>query len=152
MAARCRAAPEAATARAGSKRTYCARVCTQPPVPNPRLPRPPPPQRASAEKLLKAYQDHPDAWSRVDGILEKASTQQTKFFALQILESVIKFRWGALPAEQREGIKNYVSNLIIKYATNEAMFRCARARATRQRLACSSSKPEQLAALWAQRG
>lgn len=41
----------------------------------------------------------------------------------QILESVIKFRWGALPVEQREGIKNYVSNLIIKYATNEQLFR-----------------------------
>ncbi|KIY95402.1 putative Exportin-1 [Monoraphidium neglectum] len=80
-------------------------------------------QRASAEKALKAYQDHPDAWSRVDSILEKAQTQQTKFFALQILESVIKFRWGALPVEQREGVKNYVSNLIIKYATNEQLFR-----------------------------
>jgi exportin-1 len=80
-------------------------------------------QRTTAEKALKAYQDHPEAWSRVDSILEKAQTQQTKFFALQILESVIKFRWGALPVEQREGIKNYVSNLIIKYATNEQLFR-----------------------------
>lgn len=42
---------------------------------------------------------------------------------LQILESVIKYKWGALPAEQREGIKNYVANLIIKYSTNEAVFR-----------------------------
>ncbi|GBF89748.1 hypothetical protein Rsub_02918 [Raphidocelis subcapitata] len=80
-------------------------------------------QRATAEKALKAYQDHPEAWSRVDTILEKAQTQQTKFFALQILESVIKFRWAALPMEQREGIKNYVSNLIIKYATSEQLFR-----------------------------
>lgn len=36
---------------------------------------------------------------------------------LQILESVIKFKWAALPAEQREGIKTYVSNLIIRYST-----------------------------------
>jgi hypothetical protein len=41
----------------------------------------------------------------------------------QILESVIKFRWAALPAEQREGIKNYISNLIIKYSTNEQLYR-----------------------------
>lgn len=80
-------------------------------------------QRAAAEKVLKAYQDHPDAWARVDAILDKASTQQTKFFALQVLEAAVKFRWGALPAEQREGVKNYVSNLIIKYATNEQLFR-----------------------------
>ncbi len=42
---------------------------------------------------------------------------------LQILESVIKFRWAALPPEQREGIKNYISNLIIKYSTNEQLYR-----------------------------
>jgi exportin-1 len=36
---------------------------------------------------------------------------------------VIKFKWAALPAEQREGIKNYTSNLIIKYSTNEQLYR-----------------------------
>lgn len=41
----------------------------------------------------------------------------------QILEEVIKFRWGALPDEQREGIRNYVSNLIIKLSSDEAAFR-----------------------------
>jgi len=43
--------------------------------------------------------------------------------APQILEATIKFKWGALPAEQREGIKTYASNLIIKYSTDEALFR-----------------------------
>lgn len=42
---------------------------------------------------------------------------------LQILEATIKFKWGALPAEQREGIKSYVSNMIIRYSTNETLFR-----------------------------
>lgn len=42
---------------------------------------------------------------------------------MQILESVIKSRWGALPDAQREGIKTYVSNLIIKIATDDAAFR-----------------------------
>ena len=42
---------------------------------------------------------------------------------MQILEDVIKFRWGALPEEQREGIKNYISNLIIKLSTDEGAFR-----------------------------
>ena len=36
---------------------------------------------------------------------------------------MIKFRWGALPDEQREGIRNYVSNLIIKLSSDEAAFR-----------------------------
>ena len=34
--------------------------------------------------------------------------------ALQVLEAVIKYRWMALPAEQREGIKNYVATVVIK--------------------------------------
>lgn len=42
---------------------------------------------------------------------------------VQILESVIKFRWGALPEEQRQGIKNYISNLIIKLSSDDQTFR-----------------------------
>ena len=41
----------------------------------------------------------------------------------QILEDVIKHRWGAIDDEQRQGIRNYVSNLIIKISSDEASFR-----------------------------
>lgn len=41
----------------------------------------------------------------------------------QILEDVIKHRWGAIDDEQRQGIRNYVSNLIIKISSDEATFR-----------------------------
>lgn len=97
-------------------------------------------QRAAAETVLRQLQQHPEAWTRVDAILEKSSSQQSKYFALQvhctyqlmihgyspttqILEDVIKHRWGALPDDQREGIKNYISNLIIKLATASEAFR-----------------------------
>ena len=135
-------------------------------------------QRTAAEAVLKRLQEHSDAWTRVDAILERSKSQQTKFYALQvltlnilplcyilklclfgswhppthalthspthplaqaitevvvtcnvlplasqILEAVIKYRWGALPVEQREGIRNYVSNLIIKLSTDETVFR-----------------------------
>ena len=60
---------------------------------------------------------------RVDGILEQSNDQETKFFALQVLESVIKFRWGSLPDDQRAGIRNYASNLIIKVCADEGSFR-----------------------------
>jgi exportin-1 len=42
---------------------------------------------------------------------------------VQILEEVIRYRWGALPLEQRDAIKNYLSNLIIRCSSNEEMFR-----------------------------
>ena len=62
----------------------------------------------------------------MDSILETTQNNQTKFYALSILESVITTRWGALPEEQREGIKTYVSNLIIKISTDEGSFRSQR--------------------------
>jgi exportin-1 len=33
---------------------------------------------------------------------------------MQILESVIKYRWNALPVDQRDGIKNYISDVIVQ--------------------------------------
>lgn len=33
---------------------------------------------------------------------------------LQVLEGVIKYRWNALPVEQRDGIKNYISDVIVQ--------------------------------------
>lgn len=42
---------------------------------------------------------------------------------MQILEEAIKYRWGALPEEQRQGIRNYISNLIIKISSSESTFR-----------------------------
>ena len=41
----------------------------------------------------------------------------------QILESVIKHRWGAIDDTQRAGIRNFVSNLIIKLSSDEQLFR-----------------------------
>ena len=45
---------------------------------------------------------------------------------VQILERQIKFRWVTMPNDQREGIKNYLSNMIIKLSTDEAAFRTQR--------------------------
>lgn len=63
--------------------------------------------------VLVAFKEHPDAWTRVDTILDNAQLLVTRFFALQVLESVINFRWKALPAEQRQGIRTYLVQKII---------------------------------------
>jgi exportin-1 len=57
-----------------------------------------------AQEVLTTLKEHPDAWTRVDTILEFSSDPQTKYYALQILENVIKTRWKILPKEQREGM------------------------------------------------
>jgi hypothetical protein len=53
--------------------------------------------------VLTTLKEHPDAWTRVDTILEFSDNQQTKYYALQILEQVIKTRWKVLPRNQCEG-------------------------------------------------
>ncbi|KAJ8874894.1 hypothetical protein PR048_022784 [Dryococelus australis] len=64
-------------------------------------------QQRLAARLLTSLKEHPDAWTRVDTILEYSHNQQTKYYALQILEEVIKTRWKALPRNQCEGNPSY---------------------------------------------
>ncbi|CAF4075046.1 unnamed protein product [Rotaria sp. Silwood2] len=71
-----------------------------------------------ASEVLNVLRDHPDAWTKVDSILEFSKCQETKYYALQILEKTIKTRWKALPKEQCEAIKQYIVSLIISHSQN----------------------------------
>ena len=67
-----------------------------------------------------ALQENPQAWAHVDAILETSTAPNTKFFALKILEDTIKYRWKALPPEQRDGVKNYLVTKIIQLSKDDA--------------------------------
>jgi len=75
-------------------------------------------EQKAAQQVLTSLKEHPDAWTRVDTILEYSQNQQTKYYALQILENVIKTRWKALPRPQCEGVKKYIVCLIIKTSSD----------------------------------
>lgn len=45
-------------------------------------------QRMAAERVLSELQKNPEAWTRVDAILEKSHSQQAKFFALSVCPAV----------------------------------------------------------------
>ncbi|KAG7260826.1 hypothetical protein CRUP_011793 [Coryphaenoides rupestris] len=75
-------------------------------------------QQRMAQEVLTHLKEHPDAWTRVDTILEFSQNMNTKYYALQILETVIKTRWKILPRNQCEGIKKYVVGLIIKTSSD----------------------------------
>lgn len=77
------------------------------------------PEQRMAQEVLTTLKEHPDAWTRVDTILEYSGNQQTKYYALQILENVIKTRWKVLPRPQCEGIKKYIVGLIIKTSSEQ---------------------------------
>lgn len=75
-------------------------------------------QQRSAQEILTQFKEHPDAWTRVDAILEFSKNKETKYYALQILENLIKTRWKILPENQCENIKKFIVALIIKTSTN----------------------------------
>ncbi|XP_047980580.1 protein EXPORTIN 1A isoform X2 [Salvia hispanica] len=76
-------------------------------------------ERAAADHILRDLQNNPDMWLQVVHILSSTQNLNTKFFALQVLEGVIKYRWNALPVEQRDGMKNYISEVIVKILKHE---------------------------------
>lgn len=80
-------------------------------------------ERTAADQILRELQNNPDMWLQVVHILQSTQNLNTKFFALQVLEGVIKYRWNALPVEQRDGMKNYISEVIVQLSSNEASFR-----------------------------
>ncbi|KAK9075280.1 hypothetical protein SSX86_003603 [Deinandra increscens subsp. villosa] len=80
-------------------------------------------ERTAADHILRELQNNPDMWLQVVHILSNTHNLNTKFFALQVLEGVIKYRWNVLPVEQRDGMKNYISDVIVKLSSNESSFR-----------------------------
>lgn len=79
-----------------------------------------------AQSVLTKFQEHPDAWTRTDTILETAQSAQTKFYALIVLGNAIKVRWKTLPREQRDGIKTYLIQLIFKLSYDDATLQSQR--------------------------
>jgi len=70
------------------------------------------------QDVLVKFQNHPQAWTRVHDILEKSQSSQCKMIGLNILEECVKTRWKILPKHQKDGIKTYIVNLIIKMSGN----------------------------------
>jgi len=77
-------------------------------------------QQKVAQNVLTQLKENPDSWMKVDAILQYSKNQETKYFALQILENLIKTRWNALPAVQTAGIKTFIIDLIIKTSSDPA--------------------------------
>lgn len=77
------------------------------------------PNQQAANRALMQLQEMPDLWQKADGIIERAANQQSRFYGLQVLDDAIKTRWKILPAEQRDGIKNFVVGKVINMSQNE---------------------------------
>lgn len=80
-------------------------------------------QQSQAQTVLTQFQDHADSWQKVPEILERSTSTQTKYIALQIMDKLIKQRWKSLPEEQRSGIRNFIVGVIVKTSSDEATLR-----------------------------
>lgn len=82
-------------------------------------------ERNAAQVLLTNLQDMPNAWMRVDKVLDyPGSSSNAKFFALQILDKLIRYRWKSLPRSTCVSIRNYVVSKVIKLSeTDESLNR-----------------------------
>ncbi|KAL3846023.1 hypothetical protein ACJIZ3_003426 [Penstemon smallii] len=80
-------------------------------------------ERTAADHILRDLKNNSDMWLQVVHILSHTQNLKTKYFALQVLEDVIKYRWNALPVEQRDGMKNYTSEVIIKLSSDDISLR-----------------------------
>ena len=72
-----------------------------------------------AQQILTQFQDHEEAWTRVDGILEKSNVPQTKFIALQVLEKFVQTRWNTLQSDSRNAIRYFIVNVIVKQSSDD---------------------------------
>lgn len=108
------------------------------------------PHRAAANKALMQLQEAPELWTKADAIIENSKISQCRFYGLQILDDAIKsryvvyahasfrknfcfltcsclfFRWRVIPADQRDGIKNFVVGKVISMSSDEATMRLER--------------------------
>ena len=107
-------------------------------------------QRTAAEQALKAFQEHPEAWTRVDAILEKAKAQshelQIDYERLQLDK-----RAQATPARvqqlaTRQLQMRPVTPGITEYVVMPVSATPSAAEPTRWRLLDASAAPEALAA------
>lgn len=67
-----------------------------------------------ANEVLTQFQQDDNSWQYVDIILENSTEQNSKFIALSILDLTVKNKWKALPEDQKSGIKEYITNQVIK--------------------------------------
>jgi len=72
-----------------------------------------PADRKQANEVLTRLKESPNAWESAGTVLEASQDVHTRFFALQMLEDAINYRWLALPKDQRETIRNYIVKKII---------------------------------------
>eukprot|EP00924_Labyrinthula_sp_SR-Ha-C_P010324 snap_masked-scaffold_23-processed-gene-3.12-mRNA-1 protein AED:0.00 eAED:0.01 QI:0/-1/0/1/-1/1/1/0/1034 len=76
-------------------------------------------QRAQVDKDLTELRNNPASYKYIPSLLQNQnSSLNVKFFALSVLQETVKFRWNALPREEKDGLKNFIVQQVLQLASN----------------------------------
>ena len=76
-------------------------------------------QRKEAEQALNEFKLLPDSWKFCEMILNKSQSIYTKFFALLIIEDIIRSQWNVLTNDQKLRLKNCLFDILLKNINDE---------------------------------
>ena len=79
-------------------------------------------QRQSANQLLDQFQKLDESFKYCEFILNNTKSNNTRVFALNILESFIKEKWNLLDENSKLGLRNFLVTLLIKYVIDDNFF------------------------------
>lgn len=77
-------------------------------------------EQVEANHILMQLKEDRDSWQKVDAILQYSNLNESKYFALQILEAVIQHKWKSLPQIQRDGIKQYIISKMLELSSQQS--------------------------------
>lgn len=75
-------------------------------------------KKGQSEEMLLKFKNSDDSWTKVDYILTKSRNQQSHYVALQILEETIKTKWYMFEENVKQGIREYLFQLILEKTKN----------------------------------
>jgi len=75
--------------------------------------------RLEAQRVVQQFTQDPRAWRTADNILTNSRSQSTKFLALSMLDSTIKYQWKALSREECIAIRNFILKTVMDVAASE---------------------------------
>ncbi len=73
--------------------------------------------------IVEKFFAHEFAWRRVDSILEQSQVPIARIMSLQCLGSAIRTRWNTIDKAEREGIRDFIVNMVLKLSSDEKVMK-----------------------------
>eukprot|EP00758_Cryptobia_borreli_P018139 Tbor_TRINITY_DN6486_c0_g1::TRINITY_DN6486_c0_g1_i1::g.67::m.67/K14290/XPO1, CRM1; exportin-1 len=102
----------------------------------------------AAEASLRAFHDHPNAFSRAHELIASGLHPQTQFLGLQLLTDTITVFWNRYSQVERDGMKQFIVAAITKQCDTVAHMRANKALVTKMNAALVAIAKREYPARW----